>query len=154
MRANRGRRALFCFAVLAAAALPIMSGCAGRKVSTEQAPSAKWFDDMRGRIAKEFADPQQAVALTGVVDKMEVTMNGLDKEVVAYYETLHALDKDYNTTREQFQEAVDAFNARQRAVFEEMLVDLAEMKRIAGREGWKKICDTDEMLYESWQREL
>jgi len=141
-------------AVLTAAALSLSSGCAGRKVSTDQAPSAKWFDDMRERVAKEFTDPQQTVALTGVVDKMEVTMNGLDKEVVAYYEKLHALDRDHSTTREQFQEAVDAFNARQRAVSEEMLVDLAEMKRIAGREGWKKISDMDEMLYESWQRDL
>lgn len=154
MRSIHSRPAILCLAVLAAAALSLASGCAGRKVSTEQAPSAKWFDDMRGRIAKEFADPQQAVALTGVVDKMEVTMNGLDKEVVAYYEKLHALDKDYNATREQFQEAVDAFNARQRAVYEEMLVDIAEMKRIAGREGWKKISNMDETLYESWQRDL
>ena len=154
MRHIHCRPAILCLAVLAAAAFSLASGCAGRKVSTDQAPSAKWFDDMRKRIGSEFTDPQQVVALLGVVDKMEVTMNDLDKEVVGYYEHLRALDKDYNTTREQFQEAVDAFNARQRAVYDEMLVNLGDLKRIAGREGWKKISDMDEMLYESWQREL
>ncbi len=154
MRNIHCRPAILCLVVLLTAALALLSACAGRKAPSDQAPSAKWFDDMRERIRSEFADPQQVVALTGVVDQMEITMNDLDKEVVDYYEKLHALDKDYGTTREQFQEVIDGFNARQKVVYEEMLGYAGELKRIAGREGWKKLSDMDEMLYESWQREL
>ena len=113
-----------------------------------------WFDDMRERIQSEFNDPQQVAALVGVVDQMETTMNDLDKEVVDYYAKLEALDRNHGTTREQFQKVIDEFNSRQNVVYDEMLGYAGELKRIAGREGWKKLSDIDQMLYETWQREL
>jgi hypothetical protein len=149
VRTNKTRSALLCLVVLLTAALPLFVGCAKRKGSSEQAPSAKWFDETRERIRHEFVDPEQVVALTGVVDRMEIAMNDLDKDVVAYYSTLAALDRDYASTREQFQEVIDEFNATQRQVFDEMLGYAAEMKKIAGREGWKKLYDVDKMLYEN-----
>jgi hypothetical protein len=135
-------------------AIALLSGCAGRNTSADQAPSAKWFDETRERIRNEFTDPEQVAALTKVVDQMEVTMNDLDKDVVDYYAKVAALDRDYGTTREQFQEAVDGFNARLGVVYEEMLIFLGELKRIAGRDGWKTLSDIDQMLYETWQRDL
>ena len=141
-------------AILLTTALSLGVGCAGRKAPKEQAPSAKWFDEMRAHIRTDFSDPGQIAALTKVVDQVEVTMNSLDKEVIDYYAKLSALDRDYGATREQFQEVIDEFNARQRAVYDELLASAGEMKRIAGREGWKKLTDIDQMLYETWQRDL
>jgi hypothetical protein len=140
-------------AVLAAAVAPV-SGCRGRKASPEQAPGAGWFDDMRERIRDNFDNPGQVVALTGVVDQMEATMVELDRATLDYYAKIAALDRDYGATRGQFQALVDEFNASQRTTFEKMLVHAAELRRIAGPEGWKKISDIDKTIYESWQREL
>ena len=154
MRTTYFRTAIPCLVVLLTAAIALVSGCAGRKTSADQAPSAKWFDETRERIRNEFTNPEQVAALTKVVDRMEVSMNGLDKEVVDYYAKLAALDRNHGTTREQFQEVIDGFNARQRVVYDEMLAYAGEMKRIAGREGWKTLSDIDQMLYETWQRDL
>jgi len=145
---------LLCIVGLLAAALTPLSGCRGRKASPEPAPTAVWFDDLRERIRGEFNQPDQVVALLGVVDRMEATMTGLDRGVADYHAKIAALDRDYGATREQFQGVVDEFNAQQRAVFEQMLVYVAELKRIAGREGWQKLSDMDKTLYESWQKEL
>jgi hypothetical protein len=145
---------LVCLVALLAAAVLLVSGCGRKKVSTDVAPSAEWFDDLRERIGNGFEDSGQVAALAGVVDQMEATMIELDRRVVEYYAKLGSLDREYGTTREQFQEVIDGFNAEQRAVFEKMLVYVAELRRIAGREGWKKLADIDKSLYESWQREL
>ena len=87
-----------------------------------------------------------------VVDNIEITLVDLDENVKTYYKTLTELDKNYNTTREEFQAAIDTFNTMRKEIFEKLLEQMTEMKRIAGEEDWKKIADIDTTLYESWQR--
>ena len=145
---------IVCLLAPLAVSVLLTSGCGRKKVATEVAPHKEWFDDLRKRVSDDFDDPGQVAALAEVVNQMEATMAELDRSVVEYYAKLGALDCEYGTTREQFQEVIDGFNAQLRAVFEEMLVYVAELKRIAGREGWKKLADIDETLYESWQRNL
>jgi hypothetical protein len=143
-----------CVVVMTVAASLIVSGCGRKDVSTEVTPRAQWFDDMRERIQGGFDDPAQVAALTNAVNQMESAMVEIDRDAVEYYATIKTLDREYGTTREQFQEVIDGFNERQYAVFEQLLVHMAEMKRIAGREGWMTLVDIDKTLYELWQMEM
>jgi hypothetical protein len=146
--------ARLCALALLAGLLAVSAACGKKKVSADSAPAAEWFDDLRERVRKGFDDSEQVTELTGVVDRMEATMNELDHVVVEYYAKIGELDRNHDTTREQFQDMIDEFNGRQDAAFETMLEYMTELKQIAGRDGWAKICDMDKTLYESWQREL
>jgi len=128
-------------------------GCGGKKTESAYGPGHEWVGDMRDRIEDEIDDPQKVTDLLAVVDKIEATVIDLDDEVKEYYVTLTALDKNYNTTREEFQEAIDEFNAKRHQYSKKLLEYLFEMRQIAGKEDWKTLSDIDKTLYESWQRE-
>ncbi len=141
-----------CLTALVAMMLFSLGGCGGKKTESSYGPAAEWVDDMREQIQKDIDDPEKVAALLVVVDNIEITLVDLDENVKTYYKTLTELDKNYNTTREEFQAAIDTFNAMRKEIFEKLLEQMAEMKRIAGEEDWKKIADIDTTLYESWQR--
>lgn len=125
-----------------------------KKTAPAYGPGSEWVDDMRDRIRKSVDDPDKVTELVVVVNKIEMTLIDLDKEVRDYYDTLGELDRNYQTTREEFEDAMDQFNAKRDSYFEKMLSYIFEMKKIAGREDWGKISDIDKTLYEDWQRPL
>ena len=142
-----------CLTVLIAALSISSTGCIRKKATAPgYGPGYEWVDDMRDRIQKNINDPDKVTGLVAVVDKIELTLIDLDGEVKAYFATLAKLDRDYNTTREEFQSAMDEFNTARDKNFERMLGFMFEMKKIAGKEDWKKLSDIDKTLYENWQR--
>ena len=139
--------------VLAFAALSLSStGCKGKKNKSTYGPGAGWVTDMRDRIQDEIDDPEKVTALLAVLDKVERVVIEMDGEVKNYYAALTTLDRDYNSTREDFQAQMDKFNTMREGYFEKLLTYMFEMKRIAGKEDWKKLSDIEKTLYESWQR--
>ena len=147
------RIALFVCVTLAFVMLSLsLVGCRGRKTESAYGPGNEWRDDMRKRIPKEVDDPDKVAGLLSVVDKIEVTLVEMDGDVKRYYASLAELDRDYNSTPEEFQDTIDQFNIKRNTYFETMLGYVFEMKDIAGREDWEAVADIDETLYESWQR--
>jgi len=143
----------FCLIVLVSVSLFSLAGCRGKKTESAYGPAADWVDDMRERLPKDIDDPEKVAKLLVVVDNMETTLVDLDANVKAYYTTLTELDKNYHTTREEFQAAVDKFNTVRHESFEKLIEYMYKMKQIAGEEDWKIISDIDKTLYESWQRD-
>jgi hypothetical protein len=138
--------------VLAIAALSISSaGCKSKKSKSTYGPGGEWVGDLRDRIQKDIDDPEKVTALLAVVDKIEIVLFDLDGEVKAYYAALTALDKDYTSTREQFQAEIDQFNTMREEQFDKLLSYMFEMKQIAGKEDWAKVSDIEKTLYESWE---
>ena len=115
-------------------------------------PGGKWIDDMRTRITKNVEDPDKSIKLLEQVDEMEFVLMELDQNVVDYYNRLALLDENYNSTREEFQKEIDAFNKYRHNAVVKLFEITVEMKSIAGRADWEAISDMDETLYESWQR--
>ena len=149
----RRRIVLFiCLTALIAVLSVSLTGCRGKKTESTYGPGNEWIDDMRDRVKDEIDDPEKVAGLMAVIDKMELTLIDMDGMVKDYYTTVAKLDRDYNTTREEFQSAIDQFNTTRRGYLEKMLGCLFEMKEIAGREDWKKMSDIDKTLYEKWQR--
>ena len=141
-----------CLTALLAVLSFSLAGCRGKKTESAYGPGNKWVDDMRERVQDKIDDPEKVTDLLVVVDEIEKTLIDLDQDVTDYYTALTKLDKDYNTTREEFQDAIDQFNTRRHEHFEKLLGHIFEMKGIAGKEDWKKLSDIDKTLYESWQR--
>lgn len=129
-----------------------LTGCWTKNKEAAYGAGNEWINDMREQIQSDIEDPDKVAALLVVVDKIEVTLVELDRDVKEYYATLAKLDRNYNTTREEYQGALDQFNATRHGYFENLLSNMFEMKRITGREDWQKLADIDKTLYESWQR--
>jgi hypothetical protein len=126
-------------------------GC-GKKAEMPYGPGGKWIDDMRARITNNVEDPDKSIKLLEQVDEMEIVLMELDQYLTDYYNRLTLLDENYNSTREEFQEEIDAFNKYRHNAVEKLFEITVEMKKIAGRADWAAISDMDETLYESWQR--
>ena len=141
-----------CLSALIAVLSLSLAGCRGKKTESAYGPGYEWVDEMRGRIPKSVDDPDKVTGLLAVVDKIELTLIDMDGDVKDYYADLTRLDRDYNTARGEFQDAIDQFDTKRHQYFEKLLGHMFEMKRIAGREDWKKMADIDKTLYESWQR--
>ncbi|MCK5405926.1 MAG: hypothetical protein KAJ37_00670 [Candidatus Krumholzibacteria bacterium] len=155
MIASLSRRRIamcICLTALLAVLSLSLAGCRGKKTESAYGPGNKWVDDMREQIQDKIDDPQKVTDLLVVVDQIEKTLIDLDQDVKDYYTALTKLDKNYNATREEFQDAIDQFNAARHEHVEKMLGYMFEMKRIAGQEDWKKLSDIDKTLYENWQR--
>lgn len=148
----RLRRIVSCLIVCYAVLSILLVGCSRNKNESTYGPGNEWISDMRDRIRNEIDDPGKVTRLLGIVDKIEISLVEMDKAVLAYYSTLNSLDADYNSKREDFQSAIDAFNVQRLERAKELLGYLFDMKQIAGREDWKKVSDIDKTLYENWQR--
>lgn len=141
----------FCLAVLIAIMFSV-AGCGGKNKELAYGPGSGWIDDMREQIADNIDDPQKVTELLVVIDKIDLSLVELDGEVKNYYVTLSKLDRNYNSTREDFQGAMDQFNAARLSNSEQLLGYMFEMKKIAGEDDWKKLADIDKTLYANWQR--
>lgn len=130
-----------------------MTGC-GKKEMAPYGPGGTWVEDTRSRITENISDPDKATRLLAQVDRIEEVLTDLDHELREYYATLETLDEDYHSTREDWQNAVDGFNAYRSGALQNLIDIVLEMKKIAGREDWEAVSDMDKTLYESWQRSL
>jgi hypothetical protein len=150
---NRHKSVLCVCAVVASAALLLSwAGCRGKQTKSAYGPGHDWVNDMRERVQEQFDDPDMVADLLLVVDQIEGTVIELDQNVTNYYVALTKLDKNYHSTREEFQTVIDQFNKERDEAFDEVSGYAFKMKMIAGREGWKKLSDIDKTLYEEWQR--
>jgi hypothetical protein len=139
-------------AVCCVVSLVLLVGCGRNKKESAYGPGNEWVNDMRDQIQKNIDDPEKVTKLLAVVDEIEIVLMEMDQAVLVYYATLDSLDADYNSTREDFQSVIDAFNVQRLERSNELVGHMFEMKRIAGREDWKTVSDIDKTLYESWQR--
>jgi len=149
MRIVRSRRGYILLAVLAALALV---GCKKGGSSAPVEPGAKWLDDMRARISEQIPDKDHATRLIALVDDMEVHVEAFDVEVVAFYEALGKLDRDYNARRADFETLIDQFSMKRMALRDGMIDVRFQMRKITTDEEWAIIADIDNALLESWQR--
>ena len=141
-----------CLAMLFLFVSLLSTGCGkGKKTESTYGPGNVWVDDMRKRIHDKVDDPQKVADLLAVVDEVEKMLIDLNRDLEDYYAELHKLSENYKSTRAEFQAAVDDFNAKRYQYGLSTLGFIFEMKRIAGREDWKKVADIDKTLYESWQ---
>ena len=148
------RIAVFVCLTVAFGALSVSStGCIRKKATAPgYGPGYEWVDDMRDRIPKSVDDPDKVTGLLAVVDRTELTLIDMDGDVKDYYAALTKLDRDYKTTRGEFQDAFDQFDTKRHQHVEKLLGHMFEMKKIAGKEDWQKVSDIDKTLYEDWQR--
>jgi len=145
--------AVVCMSVAFGALSVSSTGCIREKATSPgYGPGYEWVDDMRDRIKKNIDDPDKVTGLLAVIDKIELTLVDMDGDVKDYYTDLTKLDRDYKTTRGDFQDAIDQFDTKRHQNFEKMLGHMFDMKKIAGKEDWKKVSDIDKTLYENWQR--
>jgi hypothetical protein len=150
---RRRLAAVVCMSVAFGALSVSSTGCIRKKATAPgYGPGYEWVDDMRDRIQKNIDDPDKVTGLLAVIDKIELTLIDMDGDVKDYYADLTKLDRDYKTTRTEFQDAIDQFDTKRHQYFEKMLGHMFDMKKIAGKEDWKKVSDIDKTLYENWQR--
>jgi hypothetical protein len=150
---NQHKTVLCICAVVASAVLLLsLAGCGGKNTKSVYGPGHDWVNDMRERVQEQIDDPDKVADLLLVVDQVEETVIELDQNVMDYYTALTKLDKNYNSTRDEFQAVMDQFNKEREEAFEEVLGHVFKMKKIAGREDWKKLSDIDKTLYQDWQR--
>jgi hypothetical protein len=145
--------AVVCMSVAFGALSVSSTGCIRKKATAPgYGPGYEWVDDMRDRIQKNIDDPDKVTGLLAVIDEVELTLIDMDGDVKDYYTDLTKLDRDYKTTRTEFQDAIDQFDTKRHQYFEKMLGHMFDMKKIAGKEDWKKVSDIDKTLFENWQR--
>ncbi len=80
-----------------------MAGCAGSAQDKEAATAAA-FSDMRSAVTQTVADPVRAAAASELVTEMEIELKALLATQKSFEDRLRVLNRDYDATREQFDE--------------------------------------------------
>lgn len=128
-------------------------GCGRNKETVSLGPGGQWIDDLRTRATEEIYDAKMAVLLMAEIDSLEVVVHDFDVATQEYYLKLVQIDREYDSSRADFEKVVSEFAAT-RARHRERIMDIRfRMRDMSTAEQWKAISDVDQSLFDVWQRE-
>jgi len=116
--------------------LLVMTGCSKGKKKTVM-PGEEWVEDLRARIGKHISDPGKKRLLMDLVDQDIKIFNELSQETEKYNKELFAVDKNYNSTPEDFKKVFSGFNETRYRLRAQSLEIRFKMKALCTPEEWK-----------------
>lgn len=137
------------------ASLAVAATSCGRGAEVgEVKPGGNWIDNMRSEIRTHFTDGDTAERLLVEVDRLEEIVLAFDAATITYYERLRELDRNYNSSRHDFEEAIGDFNAV-RIEHRNKVMDIRfRMRELTTPDDWEKLSDIDETLLSQWERQF
>jgi hypothetical protein len=129
-------------------------GCGRSSPPVSSEPGAAWIDELRVHIVEEVDDASTVKQLMVELDSMEVVVREFDAATLEYYKNLLQLDREYASSRADFETLLQAFNAT-RALHRDQIMEIRfRLHEISTPAQWKILTDIDQGLFVVWQREL
>lgn len=116
-------------------------GCSKVKKKAEFAPGEEWIADMRERIEASIADPAKKTQMLSQVDQMRTEVMDLDQLIQEHYSTLFKIDRNHESTPEDFRRAMENFNTARYQIRDRIVEGGFLLRELATREEWQKLTD-------------
>jgi hypothetical protein len=135
-------RKLAWFGLLGLLLLGFLFGC--KKDKKVFAPGQEWIAHMRGRVEKSIADPDKKTQMLLLVNQMGIEVLRLDQEARKHFANVPKIDRDYNSTPDDFKKQFAEFNAKRYEIRDRVIDASFEMRELATPEEWKDLTDIKE----------
>jgi hypothetical protein len=116
-------------------------GCSKGKKKAELAPGEEWIADMRERIEASIADSDKKTQMLSQVDQMRTAMMDFDQLIQKHFSTLFRIDRNYESTPEEFRQAMEDFNTDRYQIRDRIVEAGFQIRELATREEWQKLTD-------------
>ena len=116
-------------------------GSSKGKKKAELAPGEEWIADMRERIEASITDSDMKTQMLSKVDQMRTELMDLDQLIQKHYSTLFKIDRNYESTPEDFRRAMEDFNTARYQIRDRIIEAGFQIRELATREEWQKLTD-------------
>lgn len=137
----KGNQLLTLAALFLLCSLIVMIGCTkkAKKAKKTIVPGEEWAEDLRARVEKHIDDPEKKRQLMDLVDQDVKLFKELSQETERYNKELFAVDRNYNSTPEDFKRVFSDFNETRYRLRAQSLEIRFEMKALCSPEEWKEL---------------
>ena len=116
-------------------------GCSKGIKKAELASGEEWIADMRERIEASISDSDKKKRMLSKVDQMGTELMDLNQLIQKHFSTLYKIDRNYESTPEDFRRAMKNFNT-DRYQIRDRIVDAGfQIRELATPEEWQKLTD-------------
>ena len=130
-------------AMIAAIAILLLPACALRKDAPDPAKVQEQIAEYRNQeldlVRSTVLDPERAGRLIDLLADRDRLTSDSAKEVAEYRERMTALNADYDSTRESFDELFASYNSRRKSLQIEIVALIEAMNKETTAEEWKVI---------------
>ena len=118
----------------------LLAGCSkGQKKQAPLLAGQDWLDDMRGRIEKHIDDPAKKAQLLLLVEQDEKTLKEMFQETKTFYHDVYTLDKNYNSTQDDFRKLFADYNATRDRLRNQTVENRFKTKALTTPEEWQHL---------------
>lgn len=129
--------------VIAAMAILVLAACASRKEAPDPAAVQEQIAEYRAQeidlVRSTVLDDDRADRIIALLGKRDQLISDHVKEIVAYRKEISALNADYDTQRENFNELMSRYNDQRESAQREIVALIADMKKETTSDEWKVI---------------
>ncbi len=122
-------------AVISVAALTAAIGC-----GMFGSPSDP-VQDLRALLIDRVKEPQRVEQMLGLVDRFEAKIEELNKKTETFAAELRTLNRDYDSTRAQFDQLLKRQNGEREALRDRILATTMNLRSLATPHEWEDIID-------------
>ncbi|MDX2493956.1 MAG: hypothetical protein QNK27_03230 [Desulfuromusa sp.] len=115
-----------------------MTGCT-KKVQQATVPGEEWAEDLRSRVERHIDEPEKKRQLMNLVDQDADILKTMSQQTERYNKELFAVDRNYNSTPEDFRKVFSEFNATRNRLRADSLDVRFKMKALCSPEEWKAL---------------
>ena len=116
-------------------------GCSKGKKKAELAPGEEWIADMRERIEASITDSDMKTQMLSKVDQMRTELMDLDQLIQKHYSTLFKIDRNYESTPEEFRWAMEDFNTDRYQIRDRIVEAGFQIRELSTPEEWQKLTE-------------
>ncbi|MBW2634088.1 MAG: hypothetical protein JRE14_08195 [Deltaproteobacteria bacterium] len=114
----------------------ILDGCTKKEKRTT-IPGEEWAEELRVRVERHIDDPGKKRVLMELVDQDVNLLKELSQQIKLYNNQLVAVDRNYNSTLEDFKKVFTEFNETRYRMRSDALDIRLKMKDLCSPEEWK-----------------
>ncbi len=115
----------------------------GKKNLIDRSQGVDPGTELRTLVARHIADPDKRAQILEIIVMGEARFREFHEFYGQHNERMADLANDYNTTRGEFDEATEEFNARYREILMGMVSDRFAMRELMTPEEWALISDRE-----------
>jgi len=117
-------------------ALFVLTGCT-KKVKQTTVPGEEWAENLRSRVEEFIDEPEKKRQLMNLVDQDADILKTMSQQTERYNKALFAIDRNYNSTPEDFRKVFLEFNATRNRLRTDSLDIRFKMKALCSPDEWK-----------------
>jgi hypothetical protein len=123
----------------------------GKSKKADVYDGPRWISELRSTVKNAVSDPDRAVKMVALVDKMEQELTGMDEEVKRFINRVRVLNADFDASRTDFEVVIGDFNRRRKEARARFLDLRFQLNSLSTTDEWKQIANREKTVMEIWQ---